>query len=306
MSTPGLDLGTASASGTHRLMPNLFVIGASKTGSSALHAYLKVHPKIFMSAVKEPCFFVDQPELENTWPAMARNPVSHDQASYLDMFLEGQQAKYRGEASVYYSQFPHKSGVPDRIASASPQAKIVYVIREPVSRAISHYWQRAKEFQEPLPLEDAVRENALYRDTSDYEKQLDQYLKVFDRDQIHIIVSEDLRYDRRATLGRLFNWLDLEPYDYSDDELADVHVSPAQSRRQRFGFVRAVRDSEPWQRLRNRLPDSVLDGLRRVGTKSFDKAEVDERDARDWLKSYFKPRVEKLETLIGQSLENWD
>jgi len=57
-------------------MPNLFVIGASKSGSSALHAYLKVHPEIAMSLEKEPCYFIDQQELTEMWPIMAR-PAEH-------------------------------------------------------------------------------------------------------------------------------------------------------------------------------------------------------------------------------------
>ncbi|MAC82102.1 MAG: sulfotransferase [Rhodobacteraceae bacterium] len=286
-------------------MPNLFVIGASKTGSSALHAYLRLHPQIFMSAEKEPCFFVDQQELEEAWPIMARKPVSHDIAAYRAMFRDGSDLAYRGEASVYYSQYPHRSGVAARIAAAVPEARILYIVREPVTRTIAHYWQRAKEFQDLLPIEEAIRSNPIYRDTSDYAAQLDQYRKVFDDSQIHVIVSEELRSDRRAVLNGLFQWLGVECHDFLEEDLADVHVSSSKSRRQRFGFVRTIRDSGIWAKARQSLPSPVVDRLRDLATESFDKKAVEDREIRAWLREYFAPRIDRFEDMIGRRLDVW-
>jgi hypothetical protein len=288
------------------LAPNLFVIGASKSGSSALHAYMRAHPGIAMSAEKEPCFFVDQAELEAAWPIMARRPCSHDWDAYLDLWKGGEGARWRGEGSVYYSQAPHRSGVPARIHAACPDARIVYVVREPVTRAIGHYWQRFKEFQEVLPLERAMRENPLYRDTSDYALQLEAYLEHFERDRIHVIVAEDLRARRRAVLAELFAWLDLPDHDFDESELTDRHRSPPTSRRERFPMVRHVRNSALWARARGRLPRTLVDRLRRGATVQFDKAEVDETAARAWLTGYLAPRRAAFETLIGRRITAWD
>lgn len=286
-------------------MPNLFLIGASKTGSSALHAYLRLHPQIFMSAEKEPCFFVDQDELEQAWPIMARKPVSHDLAAYRAMFSEGRDVAYRGEASVYYSQNPHRSGVAARIAAAVPDARILYIVREPVTRTIAHYWQRAKEFQELLPIDEAIRTNALYRDTSDYAAQLEEYRKVFDDSQIHVVVSEDMRSNRRAVLAELFDWLGIDCHEYLEEDLADVHVSSSKSRRQRFGFVRTIRDSGLWAKARQSLPSPVVDRLRDMATESFDKKGVDDTEIRMWLEDYFAPRIKRFEDMIGRPLDTW-
>lgn len=287
------------------LMPNLFVIGASKSGSSALHAYMRAHPDIHMSSEKEPCFFVEQSELEAAWPIMARQPCSHDWEAYLDLWEGGAGARWRGEGSVYYSQAPHRSGVPARIRAACPDARIVYVVREPVTRAVGHYWQRFKEFQEPLPLERAVRENPLYRDTSDYALQLEAYLAHFPRDRIHVIVAEDLRSRRREVLSDLFAWLDLPGYDFDESELTDRHRSPPTSRRERFPLVRQVRNSALWAAARRRLPPALVDRLRRGATVQFDKAEVDETAARAWLADHLAPRRTAFETLIGRRVEAW-
>ena len=207
-------------------MPNLFVIGASKAGSSALHAYLKPHPDICMSSEKEPCFFVNRAELQTAWPIMARQPCSHDRNAYLELWKGGETARYRGEGSVYYSQAPHRSGVPARIAAACPDARIIYIVREPVMRAMAHYWQRFKEFQETLSPEAAVSQNPLYRDTSDYALQLRAYLEHFDKTQIRVVVAEELRANRREVLADVLQWLGLEAYEYEDAQLTERHRSP--------------------------------------------------------------------------------
>ena len=288
------------------LIPNLFVIGASKSGSSALHSYLKPHPAIFMSREKEPCFFVDQEELEAAWPIMARQPCSHDWDAYLGLWEDGEIARYRGEGSVYYSQAPHRSGVPGRIAAACPDARIIYTVREPVTRAIAHYWQRFKEFQEVLAPEAAVRKNALYRDTSDYALQLRAYLDHFDRSQIHVVVAEELRANRREVLAGVLQWLDLESYEYDDAELTDRHSSPPTSRRQRFPLVRQVRDSALWSAARRHLPRPFVDRLRKASTVPFEKKQVDESGARRYLAEYLAPKRAEFEHLIGRRIEAWE
>ncbi|SFF86794.1 Sulfotransferase family protein [Novosphingobium sp. CF614] len=286
--------------------PNLFIIGASKSGSSALHAYLNAHPQIRMSTEKEPCFFVDQGELESAWPIMARQPCSHDWDAYLDLWRGGEQARYRGEGSVYYSQAPHRAQVPARIAAASPDARFIYTVREPVTRAIGHYWQRFKEFQEPLGIEAAMRDNPLYRDTSDYALQLQAYREHFDASRIHVIVAEDLRAHRREVLAKCLDWLGLEPFEYTETQLADRHRSPPTSRRQRFPFVSRIRNSGLWSVARERLPAGIVNHLRAVSTVSFDKQQVDERGARAYLAQYLTPRRAAFEDMIGRRIPAWD
>ena len=285
--------------------PNLFVIGASKAGSSALHAYLGAHPDICMSSEKEPCFFVAPDELARAWPIMARRPCSHDRDAYLALWQGGGRARYRGEASVYYSQAPHRGGVPARIAAAAPDARILYTVREPVTRAIGHYWQRFKEFQEPLGMEAAMRLNPLYRDTSDYALQLQAYLDHFDASRIHVVVAEELRANRREVLARCIEWLGLPACPFEDSQLADRHASPPTSRRQRFPFVAGIRNSALWAGARGHLPAGLVERLRRAATVSFDKQQVDEQVARAYLEEYLAPRRAAFEAMLGRRVAAW-
>jgi hypothetical protein len=287
------------------LMPNLFVIGASKAGSSALHAYLNAHPDIRMSDEKEPCFFVDRTELAAAWPIMARQACSRDWDAYLDLWRGGETARYRGEGSVYYSQSPHRSGVAARIAAVAPHARILYLVREPVGRAIGHYWQRAKEFQDPLPLERALQENTIYRDTSDYAMQLRQYLAVFPRAQIHVIVAERLRTQRRKVLAEVFDWLDLPPVALTDDQISERHKSPPTSRQARYGVVPMLRNSAAWAVLRRALPKTAVNRLRRAATVEFKRDAVDDTAARAQLAEWLAPRIAEFESLLGEAIPEW-
>ncbi len=287
------------------LMPNLFIIGASKCGTSALHAYLRLHPEIRMGDEKEPCFFVEQSELMKVWAVMAHRPVSHDWQAYLQNFAGGENVRYRGEGSTLYAMAPTLSGVPARIAAASPNAKLIYMVREPVRRTIGHYWQEAKEFHEKRPLSDAIREVPIYRDTSDYALQMQEYLKYFDRSQIYVVIAERLRTRRQEVMAGIFDWMGLSQVRLSDADLADRHVSPPTSRRERIPGVSAIRDSSLWARLREVLPSGLVSTLRQMGTKTFDKSEMSDAAARAWLEAYFAPRITQFEQMIGESIPEW-
>lgn len=285
--------------------PNLFIIGASKCGTSALHRYLSYHPAICMSGTKEPCFFVDRAHLSEAWPIMARRPESHDLDAYLAMFEAGTNSAYRGEASVYYSQTPHRTGCAERIHRFAPDARIIYIVKDPVARTIGHFWQRSKELQEPLSLDQAIRDNPLYRDTSDYELQLSAYLEHFDRSQIEVVDARDLRDRRRDTLDDIFRWLGVEPHTLDDIQLADRHVSPPTSRVQRFPFVKTVRDSDIWATMRSHVPSNLRKALSKVGTRTIERTSVDDSAARAWLEDYFAPRIEAFERTTGQDFSHW-
>ena len=284
--------------------PNLFVIGASKAGSSALHAYLDVHPAIQMSRPKEPCFFVEREQLKRMWPVQSHDKVSYELSAYLGIF-DDHSARYHGEASVYYSQHPHIDGVPRRIYEFNPEARIIYIVRDPVTRTIRHYWQRAKELLESLPLDKAVVEGSIYVDTSDYKLQIDQYLKYFDRSSICVVSSEDLRNRRRETLETILGWLNLPPVEFGESDLTDRHVSPPTSRRARFAFARSIRDSAAWTAVRPLVPTAVRNTLARAATVTFERASIDDTAVREWLIDYFSPRVAEFETLCGRTFPGW-
>jgi hypothetical protein len=290
---------------SHPLAPNLFVIGASKAGTSALHAYLNLHPEIRMSGQKEPCFFVDRADLLQRWAVMAHNTVSHDVDTYLAAFDGGEGMRYRGESSTLYAMHPSISGVAGRIATACPDARIIYCVREPVTRTISHYWQENRYLNEKRSLEVALREDPIYRYTSDYALQMEEYLAHFGQDRIHVVVSERLRRDRLTTLAEIFDWLGVASFIPDPEDLADMHVTPPVGRQERIPGIAALRDTALWQRLRKSLPDWMLEGLGRVGTRPVQRAQIDDEAVRAELAVWFAERTTRFEELIGRRIPEW-
>jgi len=108
-------------------LPTFVIIGAAKCGTTSLAQQLSQHPEVFMAADKEPNFFIEQ----LTW--------SKGLDWYRSLFADAGQAKAVGEASTMYSDFPESAGAAARMAGVIPDAKLVYVVREPIARMKSLY-----------------------------------------------------------------------------------------------------------------------------------------------------------------------
>ena len=115
-----------------QLIPSFFVVGAQKAGTTALHHYLARHPDIFLPKIKETHFFNDG---HGEW---------HRGFNYYlqKYFSSRNEKKLAGEIDPEYLFFPETAG---RIAAHIPNAKLIFIFREPVSRAYSHYWMTGQE-----------------------------------------------------------------------------------------------------------------------------------------------------------------
>src|SRR5215467_9662636 len=181
-------------------LPTFFIIGAPKAGTTSLHNYLSEHPQIQMSAVKEPNFFA--PHL---------NPVDEQRRiSQLDQYeqLFDPSVSVRGEASTPYAEYPLRQGVPERIREQVPEAKFLYVVRDPVERTISHYNHMVASEGERRPLEQALGDLSDPRSPSIcanlYGLQLELYLRQFPQERVMVVDQADLLGDRRSALRRVF------------------------------------------------------------------------------------------------------
>ncbi len=143
--------------------PNLFIIGAQKCGTTSLHHYLAAHPEIFLSEPKEPGYFV--PEIDY---------YPRDREWYLGLFEGASGHRYVGESSTHYTKLPVYPGVVERIADFVDEApRFIYLMRDPIDRAVSHYWHDIRKFHEHRPIEEAFRERVDYRAFSNYPMQLE-------------------------------------------------------------------------------------------------------------------------------------
>jgi Sulfotransferase family len=220
------DDAVAAWPGSHQRLPDFFIAGHAKCGTTALYEILRRHPEVFMPAYKEPFFFA----LENPRPPSPESdkrggaPETFDEyLSLFDAALPGQRV---GEASTAYLWRPSVAG---RIASLLPGARIIAMFREPASFLRSLHLQLVQNrnetetsFEKAMALEGARREGrhipaqanwpaALqYSDRVRYVDQLRPFHDAFGRDRVLVIIYDDFRRDNAATARQVMRFLEVD------------------------------------------------------------------------------------------------
>ena len=175
----------------HAALPNLIIIGGLKCGTTSIHHYLGLHPEVQMSKPKELNFFVE----ELDWDL----GMDWYRGRFDDRF------PVRGESSPHYTNLPRYTGVVERIHEHIPDAKLIYMVRDPISRILSHWRHATGAGYETRSMEEVLtRDDQTYVTRSMYWMQLQPYLEHFDRDQIEVITQEELQSDREGTMRKAF------------------------------------------------------------------------------------------------------
>jgi hypothetical protein len=192
-------------------MPNFLIIGAMKSGTTALYYYLEQHPEIYMSPVKEPNFFSSQE------PANVADTVTHI-GTYQHLFRGASGEKAIGEASHSYLYEP---GAAAEIRRYIPEARLIAILRNPIERAYSHFLHMVRSGTEPLndfaqALQEEVagihkeRTGQDYIGRGLYYDQLERYFGTFPREQIRVYLYEDLSDAPIRTVQDAFRFLEVD------------------------------------------------------------------------------------------------
>lgn len=266
-------------------VPNLIIIGSMKCGTSSLHRYLSVHPDIQMSFPKELNFF------------MGKNWRKRELDWYLD-FFQGQ-FQVRGEASPNYTKFPFIGGVPQRIHQVSPQARLIYMVRDPVDRAVSHYVHNISKGRETRPIEKAITAKGHYISVSRYAFQLEQYLHYFSMDQIKVISLKELSVDPGKVVSEVLGFLGVDVslshrifsqvFHTTEEKKRPVIVARRLAQFSPFGKPVGIRIRRRFSRL-----------LERPIERPVVSAQLRER-----MTEILAPDTERLRELTGLSLNQW-
>jgi Sulfotransferase domain len=263
-------------------LPDFFVIGAPKAGTTALYEALCQHPSIYMPRLKEPQFFTTD---QRRW--RIKSPVR-----YLALFSSAAPGQTIGEASTSYLSSPAAA---TRIQKNAPGAKLIAVLRQPVERFRSSYWYYVVRGWEPAhSLEEAIdnahrggdfpsRRHLLF---GLYHAQLSYWYPLFAPEQFRIYLYEELRSDPQAVLRDLFAFLGVDPHFAAVIPEANVTQAP-RSRR----LDELMRD----------LP-RAFDGVRRLNMVSPPPMRP---ETWDLLLDYYRPDIEQLQGLIGRDLSHW-
>ena len=202
------------------------VIGAMKAMTTSLLATLADHPDIAVSAEKETQYFV----AETGWRL---GPAWYD-----GQFAHARPDQLRGEASPQYTFFPFYAGVPERMVGQAPRARLVYLVRDPVARAVSQWRHAVTRGHEQRPLAQTLLTDTRYQDPSRYWMQLQQHLRVFDEEQVLVVDADRLVHDAPAALREIAAHIGADP-GLVPTEL--VHLNAAEGRQVRPSVARARR-----------------------------------------------------------------
>ena len=260
--------------------PNFFIIGAQKCGTTSLHSYLAQHPDVFMSDPKEPGHFV---------PEMDYYPK--DLAWYLSLFAGAGDARIVGESSTHYTKMPVYSCAADKIAEFSPDARVVYLMRDPIRRAISHYWHSTRLFDEARPMLKAIQEDVQYCAFGDYAMQLEPWLERFDRRNILVLVFEDMVADPETTLSHVLRWLELPelpvPLSLERENARPDELLKARGR----GLLSGLRYSGMWGKISPRVPQGLKDWAKGFAVEKVRPEDQPVDEVIDYLRPWAKERI---------------
>ena len=293
----GRGSGPAGGATSDGRQPNFLIVGAPRCGTTALYNALKQHPSVYLAVLKEPHFFGSDLSEQ---PHTIRDPDI-----YRSLFRGGEERPRRGEASVWYL----RSRLAAReIYAMNPAMKIVILLREPVamisslhalylrtenediedlSEALSAESSRARG--ERLPPRHYFPEGLQYRGNVAYDVQVGRYLDVFPRDQVHIILSEELRSHPHQTLDAVAEFLEIErPFRPESDPVRVQALI-------RDIVLPQLRRAHPQVRAKLQAWYRHHDGPRRTPDPALERA----------LRKEFRPGIERLERLIGRDLSHW-
>ena len=287
--------------------PNLFLIGAMKAGTHYVRKLLKAHPDIFMCEPDEPSYFVDPQDLRRIYPEMWQRRLWRSEERYLELFRPAGDAPILGDASTSYTKLPLAPGVVQRIAAFNPDARFIYLLRDPVERAISHYWHMVRHHAERRPIADAFRRDTQFVAFSHYAMQLRPYLERFGRDRIAVVIHERLIADPAGVMRGLYEWLEVDPAAADPFGSAEPeNVGPETVSMAAWGGVPRRLGQAPWLRVAiERLPPAVRCTLHRLTTREVRRRAVDATEAVAFLRPQQLRQTEELARLLSCSLPEW-
>ena len=272
------------------MLPNLLIIGAGKSGTTSLQRYLAQHPEVSMSKQKELQFFTRADWRERIeW--------------YEQRFPSG--TPVRGEASPVYTMHPAFPSPAARIRSLIPDAKLVYVVRDPVERLLAHYVEWAALDIESRSLREVLEADSpstiAYVCASLYSAQIERYLEHFPAEQLLVLDHHDLLVNRRRTMRTVFSFLGVDPEFVSEtfDRRFNVRAEKA-----RVNVLGAAMLRRGWLQRVASAPSALRRPVMRAITRPVATPELD-GETRRRLTELFADDVERLRRHTGKRFASW-
>jgi sulfotransferase family protein len=300
-------------------LPDFIIVGGMKCGTTSLYEYLLRHPAIFMSANKEPDFFSDSEVFEKgeNW--------------YRALFQDAEPNQVCGEASTSYTRnreyrigsngkdWVDYSAAPQRMREMIPDVKLIYIVRNPVERAYSHY-SFNMQYDSIIPFADAASRDNSIIETGMYTNHINRYLEQFPANQLLVVLADDLKRDPSKVLSQVQSFLEVPERDLVAGAAVTSNKSGSvyafRSIKENLESLRRIKSLRRMilllpLRYRQAIIRKVSQWLANssLGTKlsSKHKAAISEltSELRSELLKTYEQSTTDLENFLGRSLASW-
>ena len=274
-------------------LPDFIIGGAPKAGTTAIFRYLDQHPGVFTTTPKEPHYFASA--------ALGRRIQYEYTREDYEALFEGQRPDQKaGEGSTEYLE--RAEAVAPLIASVVPDVRLIFSLRNPIDRAYSYYWFRLHIgiIGAGTPFSE-YRSNDRLLKAGDYAASLALYQEAFDREQILVLLMEDLRDDPDGTMRRICEHIGVDPsFQFSFASTPNVTRYPRAPRLMQTAG-RVIPGLSRWA---SRRP--MLRGVRSriLFSEDAPKPPMSAED-KEALVAYYQPRIEALSDMIDRDLSHW-
>jgi hypothetical protein len=306
-------------------LPEFFIVGSPKTGTTALYEMLKEHPHIYMPALKEPHFLASEMKPRPEF-AEQRNErlLPRTLEKYLALFDDAAPRDRVGEASAFYLWSPTAA---DRIADLQPDARIIAILREPASFLRSLHllflrWgvENEKDLRKAISLDPSRRDGKSlparshrpqllqYADHVCYVDQLRRFHARLPPEQILVLIYDDFRRDNDATVKDVLRFLDVDEQSPIQPLDTNVTTRTQRSYRARY-FLMSLRGRSPVARsVRRTVRRLTTQRVRRGALDAFQRHVVSasapppDETVMSELRQRFKPEVVALSEYLDRDL----
>jgi hypothetical protein len=293
-------------------LPDFFIVGAFKSGTTALYDYLREHPQVYMPFHKEPLYFGD--DLTRRYGRMTRS-------QYESLFAAAEPGQRVGEASAWYL---YSRSAAQEIRAASPGAQIIIMLRNPVdvmyaqhSQLIFNVEEDIEDFAEALEAEPARRrrerlppgplrvENLYYRESVRFADQVQRYYDAFGRERVLVLIYDDFSRDTAGCYRQVLEFLGVDPTFAPDFSIRNPN------KRVRFPALQRLVYQPPGRLLRlvpviRRFPlaHAIRDRVLRLNSSPARRKPMDPA-LRGRLLAEFEPEIRRLGQLVARDLSAW-
>lgn len=306
--------------------PNFFVVGAAKAGTTSIYHYLKLHNDIYLSPIKEPHYFSTDIRVEEFSSTYLKHTFLDLESYFAEKPYKELALSFVKDLDQYYLLFEDSKGE-TAIGECSPSylysktaakniygfnkdSKIIISLRNPIYRAFSHYLMALRIGQTSLSFREAFEKDLneeekgwgvseLFYELGLYSGQLQKYYDLFPKDQIKIILFDDLANDNTSTIKGIHKFLNVEDQNIEENKKYNSASVPKNPKLNRLMVKSGIKNF-----VGDLIGDEVKDKMKNVLFNEKDIPEISEDDI-NYLRELYKEDIMKTSEIIDKDLSFW-